>query len=118
MCTQRSAAAARCPVLARQAGDPPGACCARFHRQDVSIGRVESLIISSPAWWQLWLQCTLFAVIRARPSLTERAAQRACERVANRHERDHDGLAVWELALCAPRTTVRLVNFRCPARNS
>ncbi len=56
------------------------------------------MVSSSPAWWQLWLQLTLFAGIRARPSLTEGAAQRAYATVVNRHERDHDDLAVRGMA--------------------
>src|SRR4051812_37517410 len=47
------------------------------------------------AWLQLWLQLALFAVIRSRGRPYSSAGDLAYGTVANRHERDHGGLAVW-----------------------
>jgi hypothetical protein len=56
-----------------------------------------------PAWLQLWLQLAAFTAIRSRARPYFSAGQSASGTVTNRHERDHDGLAVRGHRECAAR---------------
>ncbi|HEX2064092.1 MAG TPA: hypothetical protein VHE80_06690, partial [Acidimicrobiales bacterium] len=53
-------------------------------------------------WLQFWLQLAAFTVIRDRVRPYLPAAHPAYGTAANRHERDHDGLAVWEAGVRVP----------------
>jgi hypothetical protein len=57
---------------------------------------------SRPAWLQFWLQLTPSQAVRgsARPFMP--AGEAAYGTAVNRHERDHDGLAVWGLGVRIP----------------
>ena len=50
-------------------------------------------------WAQAWLQLSAFAAVRPRPPSFERVRQVAYGTTRNRHERDHDGLAVRGMVL-------------------
>jgi hypothetical protein len=59
------------------------------------------------AWLQLWLQLASFAPVHRRPPSRESARQPAYRTAANRHERDHDGLAVWGSGVRVPSAPPR-----------
>src|SRR3954469_11886472 len=54
------------------------------------------------AWLQFWLQLSAFAVVRKCLPSFKRAGRAAYGTVANRPERDHDGLAVWGSGVRVP----------------
>ncbi len=53
-------------------------------------------------WLHLWLQLTPFAVVPGCSPQFKRAAQHNYGTLANRHERHHDGLAVWGSGVRVP----------------
>ena len=59
-------------------------------------------VLNISGWLQLWLHLTAFVVVcRDSPSFIS-AVRKAYGTAANRHERDHDGLAVWGKGFCFP----------------
>jgi hypothetical protein len=75
--------------------------CVSTAALDTLIGsRGASLDARSSPWLQLWLQLASSAPVRRSPPTFKRPGQSAYGTTANRSERDHDGLAVWEHRRC------------------
>jgi hypothetical protein len=59
------------------------------------LGAVPRLAKQLESWLQLWLQVTAFAVVPTCSLSYVPAGHELYGTVADRLERDHDGLAVW-----------------------
>jgi hypothetical protein len=77
--------------------------------------RVAGVAVT-PTWLQLWLQLAAFAPVLRCPSSYEPARQSAYGTAMNRHERDHDGLAVWVLNSGASGSSTKC-EWTCPLRS-